>query len=80
MASTNSAMCKIRRGELPKIAGTNQTLRHEASSGWLRFITDRKRLAVIFRAIRSAARRTGVYDPWKIPGGWQVMVYSGIQA
>ena len=76
--------CLIRRGELPAIALTNRILRSEAESGWLRFIADspegRNRLARIFRAIRSQARATGIYDPWQLPGGWQVMVASAIQS
>lgn len=71
--------CRIRRGELPKIALTNSTLRGEYSNGWLRFIEDRAKVARIFRAIRKAARETGIYDPWKLPNGWQTMVFSGIE-
>lgn len=71
--------CRIRRGELPKIAETNATLRSEYYNGWLRFIEDRKRVAAIFRAVRKAAKETKIYDPWKLPGGWQVMVYAGVQ-
>jgi len=49
--------CRIRRGELPKIALTNCVLRGEAESGWLRFLKkeDRSKLAAIFRAYRKAA-------------------------
>ncbi len=72
--------CRILRGELPKIALTNAVLRAEAESGWLRFLKkeDRSKLAAIFRAYRKAARKTGVYDPWKI--GWQGMVLPAVSA
>jgi hypothetical protein len=75
--------CQIRRGEIPAIALTNRILRSEAQSGWLRFLPDsrdgRIKLARIYRAIRSQAIETGIYDPWKIPGAWQVMVSSAVQ-
>jgi hypothetical protein len=75
--------CLILRGTLPSIALTNHILRSEAQSGYLRFIPQstrdgRLRLARIYRAIRAQARATGVYDPWKMNGGWQVMVGAGI--
>lgn len=70
--------CQILRGELPKIALTNQILRAEAESGWLRFLKqeDRKQLAQVFRVYRKLARESGVYDPWKL--SWAGLVYSGI--
>jgi hypothetical protein len=71
--------CRIHRGELPPIALTNSALRGERSSGWLRFIEDRSKVARIFRAVRKAAMQTGIYDPWKLPGGWHTMVHAGIQ-
>ncbi len=67
--------CQIRRGELPAIALTNRILRAEAESGWLRF-NDRDRNAKIFRVIRNAARKTGIYDPWKL--SWTTLVYGGL--
>jgi len=69
--------CRIRRGELPKIALTNGILYAEYDSGWLRFLT-RSQAAKVFRAIRKQAMATGIYDPWKMEGGWQVMVQAGI--
>lgn len=72
--------CRIRRGELPKIALTNAVLRGEKQSGWLRFNEDRKQVAKIFREFRKLARQTGQYDPWKIPGGWQLIVFTGVQS
>jgi hypothetical protein len=71
--------CRILRGELPKIALTNAILRGERESGWLRFSEDRKQIAKLFRAYRKAARQTGIYDPWKLPGGWQGMVFTAVQ-
>jgi hypothetical protein len=73
--------CMVRRGVVPKIAITNSILRAEASNGWLRFIPKqsvegRRKLARIFRAYRAAARKTGVYDPWKID--YRTMVYAGV--
>lgn len=69
--------CRIRRGELPKIALTNGVLRAEYDSGWLRFLP-REQAARVFRSIRKRAMATGIYDPWKMEGGWQVMVHAGI--
>lgn len=72
--------CQIRRGELPPIALTNRVLRVEADSGWLRFLRQENRLglAKIFRTVRRAAREQGEFDPWKLRGGWQVIVFGGI--
>ncbi len=69
--------CRIRRGEPPRIAETNSILRYERSSGWLRFITDRSKVARIFRPYRKRARETGIYDPWK--AGWLGLVLGGIE-
>jgi hypothetical protein len=69
--------CQIARGEKPRIYLTNLILRAEAEYGWLRF-NDRKKNAAIFRAARATARRTGIYDPWQMPGGWQMLVYGGL--
>lgn len=69
--------CLVRRGEKPPIYITNCALRAEARGSWLRFL-NRKRLAYIYRAVRAAARKSGIYDPWEIPGGWQVMVFGGL--
>lgn len=69
--------CQIARGELPKIARVNAQLRGEAESGWLRFVTDRKRLAAIFRAHRRVARETGAYDIWS-KEAWALTVYGGL--
>lgn len=71
--------CLIARGELPPIAKVNAQLRGERESGWFRFISDRDKLAKIFRAHRAIARRTGVYDIWS-KDAWAVTVYSGIGA
>ena len=76
--------CKIRRGELPRIAETNSWLRAESFSGWLRFHREsaegRRKLAVIFRGVRQVCREKGIYNPWKLEGGWQIFVYGGLQA
>jgi hypothetical protein len=69
--------CMIGRGDLPRIAETNWVLRHERSSRWLRFITDRSKVARIFRAYRLRARETGIYDPWK--SGGMGLVLAGLQ-
>lgn len=69
--------CRIRRGELPQIAETNSILRYELTSGWLRFIEDREKIARIFRVLRTQAIKTGVYDPWK--NGWQAIVFAAVQ-
>jgi hypothetical protein len=65
--------CQIRRGERPAIALTNATLRSEMARGYLRF-GSRKSRAARCRIIRSEAHATGIYDPWKMANGWQVMV------
>ena len=74
--------CQIRRGEKPPIALTNAILRGEMDRGWLRFGKEsrdgRRRLAALIRAIRSKCRETQVYDPWKLPGGWQAIVAIGV--
>jgi hypothetical protein len=67
--------CQILRGELPKIAEMNMTLRYEAESGWLRDVP-RARLAAIFRAYRRAARASGIYNPWRLD--WRLLVWSGV--
>lgn len=68
--------CQISRGEKPAIYLTNCILKAEAYNGWLRF-NDRQTNAKIFRVYRNAARKTGIYDPWKL--GWEIMVGSAIQ-
>lgn len=68
--------CRIGRGELPKIAETNCLLRAEATSGWLRFIDDRQKLARIYRAYRRLARQSGVYDPWQL--SWAGLVFPAV--
>jgi hypothetical protein len=78
------AGCQVRRGEIPSIAVTNRILRYEMASGWLRFglesTAGRRDLARLIRAIRRRAIATGVYDPWKLEGGWQGMVGAAISA
>jgi len=69
--------CRIRRGEIPAIVETNHVLQYEADRGWLRFLT-RAQKARVFVAMRGAARDSGVYNPWLIPGGWLTMVMAGI--
>lgn len=77
--------CQIRRGELPKIAELNHTMRHEAESGWWRFIgresgrgersqQGRKTLAMLYRFYRQRARTTGQYDLWKLGGSEVAMI------
>lgn len=75
--------CQIRRGELPRIAHTNVILRGEAKHGYLRFLRDgdarqRQSLAQIYRWFRRQARTSGIYDPWKVEGGWQIMVSAAL--
>ena len=71
--------CMVRRGELPKIAITNRVLRAEYNN-YFRFALQSKagraHLARLFLEVRRLARATGIYDPWKIPGGWQSIVGS----
>jgi hypothetical protein len=74
--------CRVLRGELPAIAITNAVLRYEMCSGWLRFglgtPAGRARMARIVRGVRAAAMRTGIWDPWEMPGGWCVMVGAAV--
>ncbi len=74
--------CQIRRGELPAIVETNRVLRNEMENGWLRFHKDsqtgRDRLARLCMAIRKEAGKQGIYNPWKLAGGWQAMVYEAV--
>jgi hypothetical protein len=74
--------CQIRRGEKPKIHLTNCILKGEMYNGWLRFDKEttegRLHLARLIRGIRRNAVKTGIYDPWKMEGGWQAMVASAI--
>jgi len=69
--------CRLRRGEIRPIRITNSTLRFEAQFGYLRLM-ERKKRAAVMRWIRRQARKTGIYDPWKMPGGWQAIVYGGL--
>jgi hypothetical protein len=69
--------CRIRRHERPRIALTNAILRNEQRYAWLRFCS-RDRAARIFRVVRKAVRQTGIYDPWKLPGGWMVFVQASL--
>lgn len=71
--------CQVQRGEIHPMILVNGQLRAEAESGWLRFAT-RERKARIFRALRTHCRREKVYDIWKVPGGWAVLVYGGVMA
>jgi hypothetical protein len=70
--------CLVRRGEKQPIIETNWTLRAEMDNGYLRFHKDsqegRDKLARLIRAFRKYAMEHGVYDPWKMPGGWASMV------
>lgn len=72
--------CQIRRGELPTIVSVNRQLLGEIHNGWLRFDNTipakRAQLARLCVAMRNEARRTGVYDIWKL--SWQAIVFTGI--
>ena len=68
--------CQVRRGEVKPIRRVNGALRYERESGWLRFQTDRKVLATLYRHLRNEARRQQVWDIWKLD--WQAVVYTGI--
>jgi len=69
--------CQIRRGELPPIALTEAILAGERESGWLRWVSE-ERFEQIRKACLKVAEKTGEYDPWKLPGGWQALVYGGL--
>lgn len=71
--------CMVRREELPPIAITNRVLLAEYGNYFrhaLQSKAGRAHLARLFLAIRNRARETGIYDPWKLPGGWQGIVGS----
>lgn len=74
--------CQIRRGEIKPLIMTNRILRYEIERGWLRFGKEstegRRNLGRLVRAIRRQALATGVYDPWKMPGGWQALVGTAL--
>lgn len=76
--------CQIRRGEKQPITLTNGILKYEMESGWLRFAKEttegRQRLGKICRAVRKHAMKTGVYNPWDMPGGWQIIVGAAVDA
>jgi hypothetical protein len=71
--------CRIRRGELPRIAAVNRVLQAEMTEGWLRLNMrskeGRKTNAAISRAVRKMARETGIYDAWQF---WPLIVYGGL--
>ena len=69
--------CRIRRSEIPAIVETYHILQYEADRGWLLFLS-RVHKARVFIAMRRAARESEIYDPWKIPGGWQALVMAGV--
>ncbi len=69
--------CRIKRGELPPIAETEAVLNGERENGWLRFMSE-ERYQQLRDAMLKYAEKTGIYDPWKQPGGWQAMVFSAI--
>jgi hypothetical protein len=69
--------CCIARKEILPIVKVNSQLRAEAESGWLRFVSDRRKLAAIFRLHRKLARQTGQYDIWS-KNSWAVTVYGGL--
>lgn len=71
--------CRIARGEVRPITRVNAQLKGEAQSGWLRFVTDRDKLAAIFRVHRAIARQTGTYDIWS-KEAWGLTVSAGIGA
>ena len=66
--------CRIRRGELPKIAAVNLVIRYEIQTGWLCGCS-RLLQAKIAKAIRAQVRITGIYDAWT---AWPLLVQAGI--
>ena len=71
--------CRIRRGELPGIQLTKNILACERESGWLRDLED-ETYEKVRQGFLELAEDLEVYDPWKIPGGWQAMVRCGVGA
>ena len=69
--------CMIRRGEKKPIDLTKAVLDGERAGGWLRFLSDEE-YGKLYKAFLKLAKKTKVYDPWKIPGGWRVIVGAGI--
>ncbi len=69
--------CRIRRGELSPIEKTSSILEAERHNGWLRFLPEDAYRAIKERFL-CRALEMGIYDPWEIPGGWQVMVAAAI--
>ena len=74
--------CRIARGEAPPIVMANSILLGEMKAGWLRSLRDgdaecRAELAKIVWELRRRCRAEGQYDPWRVHGGWELIV-SGI--
>jgi hypothetical protein len=77
--------CKVARGEQPPMYLVNGTLKDEMHNNWLRFeyrtpkgSNERNHLARLCILVRNKCRELQVWDPWKIPGGWQCIVYTGV--
>jgi len=69
--------CQIQRGEKQLIDLTEGILAGERDQGYLRFLEENE-YQKIRTVMLKAAEETGIYDPWKIPGGWQVFLMSAI--
>jgi len=70
--------CQVARGEKPQIALTEGILYGERECGWLRFLSE-ERYQQVKTALLKRAEELGIYDPWKLPGGWQVIVGAGLE-
>lgn len=76
--------CRVLRQEAHPIVILNSYLFYELYDGylksWRRSQDPRKRqkLAQVLWYIRQQARQSGVYDPWKIPGVWQLFVSAAL--
>ena len=70
-------LCQVRRGEIKPIVLVNRALGYERESGWLRFIKDRRKVALIYRLVRKQCMASKEYDIWK---HWAVIVYGGVGA
>lgn len=71
------SVCMIARGEKPPLYQTECVLNHERS-GWLRWLSEDDYQALRTEILAECAR-TGVYDPWHLPGGWQMFVGAALK-
>jgi diadenosine tetraphosphatase ApaH/serine/threonine PP2A family protein phosphatase len=68
--------CKLRRGEITPADKLRAILTSERDN-WLRGVSDEV-FERLYAGCLRVAQETGEYDPWKLPGGWMGIVYTGL--